>query len=342
VENFDVIVIGVGVMGAATGRALAKAGKKVAMLERFQIGHHRGSSHGSARIFRFSYRDPQYVFMAQEALPLWRDLEVECGELLISPTGGLDAGPAVPQHAAALESCGATFELLQGGEANARWPGLTLPDDQETLYQPDTGVVAAERSWRAMAGSAVGSGADLRENTQVRELLPGPDGVEVITDDARLHAATAVVTAGAWAKGLLAAVDIDLDVVPTRETVAYFRTEMPRVPVLVAWSDPAFYALPTALGIKAGHHIAGPPANPDEEGSPDDAALTRLAEGVTGMFDGVDPEPHLAETCFYTNTSDEHFVLERHGPVVVGSPCSGHGFKFSPLIGQRLADLCGG
>jgi sarcosine oxidase len=341
VENFDVIVIGVGVMGAATGRALARAGKKVAMLERFQIGHSRGSSHGSARIFRFSYRDPQYVAMAMEALPLWRELEGECGEPLLNSTGGFDAGPAVPQHAAALESCRARFELLRGSEANARWPGLTLPEDEETLYQPDTGVVAAERSWRAMAASAIRAGADLRENIQVTELVPGPDGVEVVSDDARLHATTAVVTAGAWAKGLLAAVDIDLDVVPTRETVAYFRTGMPRVPVLVAWTDPAFYALPTALGIKAGHHIAGPPADPDEEGSPDAAALARLAEGVTGMFAGVDPEPQLAETCFYTNTPDEHFVLERHGPVVVGSPCSGHGFKFSPLIGQRLAALCG-
>jgi sarcosine oxidase len=341
VENFDVVVIGAGVMGAAAGRVLAKMGKRVAMLERFHIGHARGSSHGLARIFRFSYRDPQYVAMAQDALPLWRELEEECGEPLITPTGGLDVGPAVPQHAAALESCGARLEVLRGAEANARFPGLSLPVEEEVLYQSDTGVIAAERAWRVLAASAVGAGADLREDALVTEVVPGRDGVDVKAGGATLHADTALITAGAWARDLLAPIDITLDVVPTRETVAYFHTDMPRVPVLVAWSDPAFYALPTPLGIKAGHHIAGPPADPDEEGSPDSASLARLSQGVASMFENVDPEPRLAETCFYTNTPDEHFVLERHGPVVVGSPCSGHGFKFAPLIGSRLASLCG-
>ena len=150
-----------------------------------------------------------------------------------------------------------------------------------------------------------------------------------------------MVTAGAWARDLLATIDIELDVLPTRETVAYFRTSIPEVPVLVAWSDPAFYALPTPLGIKAGHHIAGPAADPNQERGPDAAAVNLLSEGVAARFAGVDPEPQLAETCFYTNTPDEHFVMERYGPVVVGSPCSGHGFKFAPLIGRRLAELCG-
>jgi sarcosine oxidase len=340
-ETFDVVVIGVGVMGAATGRVLAKAGKKVAMLERFDIGHARGSSHGSARIFRFSYRDPQYVEMAQEALPLWRDLEEETGERLLTATGGIDTGPLVPQHAGALESCGATFELLDGASVNSRFPSLTLPADAKALYQPDAAVIAAERSWRAFVASAVREGADLREHSTVTEVVPSSDGVEVGVDGVRLHAETAVVTAGAWARDLLAPIDIELGVVPTRETVAYFHTSMPDVPVLVAWSDPAFYALPTPLGIKAGHHIAGPPADPDQGGSPDADAVARLSQGIATMFAGVAPEPRLAETCFYTNTPDEHFVLERHGMVVVGSPCSGHGFKFAPLIGRRLADLCG-
>jgi sarcosine oxidase len=341
VERFDVVVVGVGVMGAATGRALAQAGKKVAMLERFQVGHNRGSSHGSARIFRFSYRDPQYVAMAQEALPLWRELEQESGESLLTLTGGIDAGPAVPQHAAALESCGAKFELWLGAEANARFPGLTLPEREPALYSPDTAVIAAERSWRTMVGSAAGAGADVRESTHVTEVIPRSGEAEVIADGVRLSAETVVVTAGAWARGLVAPLGLDLNVVPTRETIAYFRTSAPKVPVLVAWTDPAFYALPTPLGIKAGHHIAGPPADPDEEGTPDPEALARLTQAVTSTFAGVDSQPHLGETCFYTNTADEHFILERHGSVVIGSPCSGHGFKFAPLIGRRLAALCG-
>jgi monomeric sarcosine oxidase len=342
VETFDVAVIGVGVMGAAAGRALATAGKKVAMLERFEIGHKKGSSHGSARIFRFSYHDPIYVAMAQEVLPLWRELEADSRESLLTRTGGIDVGAIVPQHAEALESCGASFELLAGAEVNERFPGLTLPPDETALFQSDSGVIAAERAWRAMVALAERAGADMRPHTQVTQVIPRNDHVELAVGEARIAAETVLVTAGAWARDLLAPLGIELEVVPTRETVAHFRTRLERVPVMVAWSEPAFYALPTSgLGIKAGEHIAGPPAHPDQAGGPDAASVTRLAEGVSNRFADVDPEPHLVETCFYTNTSDAHFVLERRGPVVVGSPCSGHGFKFAPLIGQRLAQLCG-
>ena len=341
-ETFDVAVIGVGVMGAAAGRALAKAGKTVVMLERFEVGHKRGSSHGPARIFRFSYREPEYVAMAQEALPLWLELEQEAGRPLLRKTGGLDVGDVVTEHAAALHSCGATFELLDGSEVNRRFPGFTLSPDEQALYQRDSSVIAAERAWRAFAQGAVAHGADLREKTPVTRLSPQGDHVELVAGGQGIQAGTAVVTAGAWGRDLLAPVGIALDVTPTRETVAYFRTRLEGLPVLVAWSKPAFYALPTAeFGLRAGEHIAGPPAHPDEEGRPDPASLERVARGVAKRFAGIDPEPHLVETCFYTNTSDEHFILEREGPIVVGSPCSGHGFKFAPLIGQRLAALCG-
>jgi sarcosine oxidase len=341
-ESFDVAVVGVGVMGAAAGRALAKSGKKVALLERFAIGHARGSSHGSARIFRFSYHDPQFVAMAQEALPLWRELEREADEPLITRTGGLDVGTIVPRHAAALSSCGVDFEMLEGAEANRRYPGLTLPPEEEVLFQPDSGVIAAERAWRKVAAAAVAAGADLWEHTEVTELIVRGDRVELVTAGKRIQAETVLVTAGAWAGDLLAPLGIPLDVVPTRETVAHFRTGLQEIPVMVAWSDPAFYSLPTAeLGIKAGEHIAGPHAHPDQEGAPDAGSVSRLSRGVAERFSDVDPRPHLVETCFYTNTADAHFILERHGPLVVGSPCSGHGFKFAPLIGQRLAGLCG-
>jgi sarcosine oxidase len=273
---------------------------------------------------------------------LWRELEVETGEALLTQTGGLDAGDIVPQHAAALSSCGAEFDLLEGAEVNRRFPGLTLPAQEKVLFQPDSGVIAAERAWRALVSSAVGAGADLRENAQVSDVTVHGDHVELVAGSTRIQSETAVITGGAWAPDLLGPLGVDLEVVPTRETVAHFRTGLQQLPVMVAWSDPAFYALPTSgLGIKAGEHIAGPPAHPDKEGGPDAASVGRLSQGVAERFSDVDPRPHLIETCFYTNTADTHFVLERHGPLVVGSPCSGHGFKFAPLIGERLAALCG-
>jgi sarcosine oxidase len=131
-------------------------------------------------------------------------------------------------------------------------------------------------------------------------------------------------------------------VTPTRETVAYFGHDDPlSLPTLVDWSDPtALYALASpGQGLKAGLHHTGPVIDPDEEGAVDAEIVARLAAGVRERYVRAAPEPHGAETCIYTNTSDESFVLERHGRIVVGSACSGHGFKFAPLIGERLADL---
>lgn len=148
-----------------------------------------------------------------------------------------------------------------------------------------------------------------------------------------------VVTAGGWARELLARADIDLPTRATRETVAFFRTNE-SFPTLVDWGDPAVYALPDpTYGLKVGEHIAGPTTDPDDEGAVNEASVARLRDWVAERFATVDPEPVHAETCIYTNTPDEHFILERVGDIVIGSACSGHGFKFAPLIGTRLADL---
>ena len=154
-----------------------------------------------------------------------------------------------------------------------------------------------------------------------------------------MRAESVVVTAGSWARRLLSSAGIALDVRPTRETVAYFALdEVP--PPVVEWGTPAIYALPDpGRGLKVGQHIAGPTTDPDDEGAPDAASVARLQTWVAERFPTADPRARRPETCLYTNTPDESFVLERHGNVVVGSPCSGHGFKFAPLIGDLLADL---
>jgi sarcosine oxidase len=163
--------------------------------------------------------------------------------------------------------------------------------------------------------------------------------VEIDSEEGALRARTAVVTAGAWARDLLAPTGFDLRVRPTRETVAYFRLEE-QVPTLLEWAGGFTYALPNpGEGLKAAEHMVGPEIDPDEEGGPDQASVGRLRAWVRGRFPGAASEPHGVETCLYTNTADESFVLERRGSLVVGSPCSGHGFKFAPLIGERLATL---
>jgi sarcosine oxidase len=337
----DVVVIGGGVMGAAAARALGRRGREVVLLEQFEVGHKRGSSHGTSRIFRFSYRDPLYVGMAMEALPLWRQLEKESGRDLLTTTGGLDVGEAVPTHAGALETLGATFEIMDGAEAGRRFPFLSIPPAEPVLFQPDAGIVAADTAVRAFAESAAAHGVEVRERTRVNRLRVVGEEAVIETEDGEYRARVAVVTAGAWARPLLAGAGIDIPTTPTRETPAYFRLPHGVVPPsMVEWSEPAVYALfspPDSL--KVAEHHAGPVTDPDDDGVVSKKSVARISAWVAGRYPRADSEAHHAETCIYTNTPDEDFILERRGPIVIGSPCSGHGFKFAPAIGERLADL---
>jgi sarcosine oxidase len=341
VTGVDVAVVGCGIMGAAAGWWLARSGAEVALLERFAVGHAHGSSHGSSRIFRYSYPDVDHVRMAQEALPLWRELEAETGDALLVTTGGLDTGEGVEERARALAACGAAFELLDAGAASRRFPRLSLPAGAAAVHQPDGAVILAGRAWRALAAAAVARGARLHEHTEVLGLAVGGGGVEVRTPGATLRARVAVVTAGAWARPLLAGAGIDLPTVVTRETVAYFGiADELTLPTLVDWGPGSLYALPSpGEGIKAGAHQATHAVDPDSEAAVDPASIERIRAWVAARYPSADPEPLRAETCLYTNTADERFILERRGPVVAGSACSGHGFKFAPLIGRRLAEL---
>jgi sarcosine oxidase len=343
VTDADVVVVGAGVMGAAAARALARAGREVLLLEQFDQGHRRGSSHGASRVFRLSYESPMFVRMAQESLPLWRELEEEYGRTILTITGGVDIGTGAVENAAALEACGATLERMDGRGATDRFPVFALPPEAPALFQPDAGIVHADVAIRAFIESARAAGAELRAGTRVTRLTAEGDAVVIETEAYALQARIAVVTAGAWARSLLATTGIDLPVVPTRETAAYFGLDEPWPPVLVQWEAPPYYALANpGKGIKAAQHHAGPVTDPDDEGVVSEEAVVRLSSWIKERFPGADPEPQSAETCLYTNTDDERFILERHGAIVVGSPCSGHGFKFAPLIGRRLAELAAG
>ena len=336
----DVVIVGAGVMGAAAARALARAGRAVVVLEQFAIGHRRGSSHGASRVFRLSYDDPAFVRMAQESLQLWRELEEELGDAILSLTGGLDLGAGAVVNARALEACGSAFERMDGRAATERFPVFSCPPDVPALYQPDAGIVHADTAWTGFIRSARAHGADLREGWRAERLEADGGRVRVHADGGTIEARMAVVTAGAWARSLLATAGIGLLVVATRETAAYFGLEGAWPPILVQWEAVPYYALPNpGRGIKAAQHHAGPVTDPDEEGAVSEESVARLAEWVEERFPAADPDPQGAETCLYTNTEDERFIVERRGRMVIGSPCSGHGFKFAPLIGQRIAAL---
>ncbi len=348
-ERWDAIVVGGGAMGTAAARSLAARGRRTLLLERFRIGHANGSSHGPNRIFRLAYHHPDYVRMARLALEEWRALEAEAGQELLVTTGGLDAGIGAPIASEALSFAGEPFEWLDPEAVAERWPALAPPEGGPLLFQGDAGVCRAAPAVAAQARLARELGATILEETPVRSIAAAGGGVEVVTAGSEAHRApVAVVTAGAWARPVLLTAGIEIPLRVTREQVGYAELARPApLPTLIEWTpEPlrARYALPVpdrADTVKLGEHQAGATVDPDEplgaEPAPRNPALDAFAaerfpgSGVTAV-----------ETCLYTNTPDEDFVLDRRGPVVIGSPCSGHGFKFAPLIGRILADLATG
>ena len=352
VIDADVVVVGAGITGVATARALARAGRGVILIEQFGLGHTQGSSHGASRIFRLSYPETHFIRMAQDALLGWRELEAECGEQLIVPNGGLDFGSVALENAPALAACGVPHELLTGAEVAERWP-ISAEQHEHVLFQADGGTILSSLAHSVMLAAAVDSGTAVLEHQCVTEIEQGPSSVWIRTEGEEITARACVVAAGAWAGLLLRKAGIELAVTPTRETITYF--ELPDALALPTIIDDALpdakehgllrqgqinYSLAApGVGLKTGIHHAGPVTAADEPGIPDPAILRWMAIWAARRYPELDPEPIGSETCLYTNTPDESFVLERHGRVVVASACSGHGFKFAPYLGREIAAL---
>jgi sarcosine oxidase len=351
VERPDVVIVGGGVMGTAAARVLSARGRAVLLLERFTFGHGKGSSGGSTRNFRLTYHDPVYVRMARQSLDRWRELEADADVELIRVVGGLDVGDATELSAAALEAAGETFERPSPAEVDERWPALRFGAGQKLLYQAEGAILRAAEAIEGQARLARAAGAELRERTIVESLRPARDGIELVTSAGDvIMSPAAIVAAGAWAAPLLHQAEINLSLRPTLEQSTYFDAgeEGSSIPTVIDWDaspqhPPYLVPNPFRRGeIKAGAHLSGPVIDPDARSFEPDPE--REAQTVMWVGEHLAPRPPLlrTETCLYTITPDEDFVIDRIGPLIVASPCSGHGFKFAPLIGEVLADLSTG
>jgi sarcosine oxidase len=319
----NVAVIGGGVMGLATGWALKRRGVEATVYEQFKVGNSQGSSHGRSRIFRLAYPEEHYVRLAQEALRLWRELEAESGETILELSGLVEIVRSLDESTApTLERCGVAWEQLDREEAERRFP-IRVPAGAFAVLQPEAGIARADKALATFRREL-----DVREHAKVH-----PD---------ELDADVVVVTAGSWVNRLL---DQALPVKTTRETVCYFRPEPGRpVPSVVSFHHHRLkhdmYSLyDPVYGLKVGAHHAGREADPDVRTEPQPELVERITAWTNETYRLAEPEPAALDTCMYTTTADESFVLERRGRIVVGSPCSGHGFKFAPAIGERLANL---
>ena len=352
-DRYDVVVVGVGGMGSAALYHLARRGKRVLGLERFDLLHEQGSSHGLTRIIRLAYFEhPDYVPLLRRAYELWRALEAEAGEQLLHVTGIVEGGDRI--FDGVLRSCeehDIAHEVLNGAQIAERFPAYRLPPGMDVVHQPDGGFVVPERCIVAHVEGALSHGATLRARERVLEWKQNENGVRVATDRSVVEADTLVLTAGAWSQ--------DVARLPAgfvrgvRQSLAWLQPTRPelfepgRMPVFnLALDGEHFYGFPAhgIPGFKLGRYDHfGSGGDPDtiarEPTLEDEAPLRAFAERY--FPDGAGPTVAL-KTCLFEPSPDEHFLIDRHPDApsaVVAAGFSGHGYKFCSVVGEILADL---
>jgi len=357
-QRSEVIVVGLGAMGAALAWRLARRGVRVVGLDRYHPPHALGSTHGRSRIIREAYYEhPHYVPMVQRAFGLWAELEAESRTRLYQPTGGLMIGqadgPLVSGARTSAARHGVPVQVWSRDELAARVPALTPPADAIGLFEPRAGMLDPERAVSALLSSAAARGADLRFDAAVTGFEVVDGGVTVRTEAGeRFEADQLVMAAGGWMTMLLP--DLALPLVVERAVQYWFHTAgdaryapgaLP-IFLLEAPDGRMLYGLPDqGHGLKLAEHHNGETSTADairREVSP--AEPEQFLEFAAPFVPGLGA-PSATAVCFYTNTPDEHFILDRHprhDRVYLVSACSGHGFKFAPAIGELVADEIGG
>jgi sarcosine oxidase len=354
--RYDVIVIGVGGMGSAACYHIARRGRSVLGLEQFNIPHDLGSSHGVNRIIRLAYaEDPRYVPLLRRAYELWRGLEERAGERLLVITGGVDAGA---EDSATITGClrscrehNLPHEQLDAASLGRRFPGYRLPKEMIAVYQPDGGFVMSERAIVAHVTAAQSLGADIRACERVTGWAVEGGGVEVLTDRGRYQADRLVITAGPWAGKAVPALAPLLT--PERQALIWtqpLRPEYFRLGAFPVFNMEApegrFYGFPVygIPGFKFGryHHLLqrADPDDMDRNCHREDEEILR--QGIRRYFPDADGPTMSLKTCLFTNTGDEHFILDLHPEfpeVSLAAGFSGHGFKFCSVVGEIMADF---
>ena len=352
--QYDVIVVGLGAIGSAALRVLAKRGVRVLGVERHALGHERGSSHGETRMIRLGYFEhPSYVPLLRRTYALWRELEGEAKTKLLHITGIAEIGApdsdVVTGTLAASRLHALPHEVLSATDAMRRFPAFHLPEDFVCVFQPDGGFIAVEAAMAAMIDQARAAGAEVWSDTAVQSVKSTNGGVRVETSQGPVEARTVVVAAGPWIGQLVPRLPLRV----TRQVMTWFRPreaslfEPGRFPVFLLSSRyGAHYGFPSVGGglVKiAKHHHLDETADPDRvERAVSDKDEAAIRAALTAHVPAADGPLALAKTCLYTMTPDHDFIVDRmpDAPnVVVASVCSGHGFKFAPVMGDILADL---
>lgn len=355
---YDVIVVGAGIEGSSTAYQLARQGKKTLLLEQFPIPHSRGSSHGQSRITRKAYGEMEhYTVMMKEAYPLWETLERESGTKIFRETGMLTMGSSdkfTMGTIRCLQRHGIAHEVFDYRGIKQAYPMIEYPKDYTFVVDKTGGILRADKALLAYHETFRRFGGEIRDGEKVVDIVPG-DTVEVRSASSNTYRGRSVVLAvGAWATKILPSMQLRLPLKVLRINVLYWKEKVPgrygadRFPVFLqenAVDKHAVYGLPSEEYpglIKICLHW-GPEVDPDIRDMADDSWVIDKMKGyVSKHFPELESEPAIAETCMYTWSEDENFILDRHPTwknIIIGAGFSGHGFKLAPVVGKVLAEL---
>jgi sarcosine oxidase len=308
------------------------------------------------RIIRLAYaEDPRYVPLLRRAYQLWRELEERAGEQLLFITGGIDAGREESAHVrGSLASCARhelAHEVLDARSVNRRFPGYRFPPEIVSVYQPDAGFVLAERSVVTHVALAREMGATVHTGERVLGWETAGGELEVRTTRGAYRTGRLVVTVGPWAgkvvPSLAPLARPERQVVLWTDPLEPRHFQIERFPIFYMEADEGrFYGLPVhgIPGFKIGkYHHRGEstdPDRPDPVCHAEDEAVLR--EGIRRYFPEADGPTLASQVCLFTNTADEHFIIDRHPDddrIAIAAGFSGHGYKFCSVVGEMMADL---
>jgi len=360
----EIIVLGLGAMGSAAAAWLSERGHRVVAFDAHTPPHSHGSSHGLSRIYRQAYwEDARYVHLLLRAHDLWRKLERDSGTPLLHTTGTLMIGPPngqlVPRSAESARQFHLPHDMLSAADLRRRWPQFVVADDTVALLEHNAGYLNPELSIEQQLRQATRHGADVHCNEPVLDFHASPEGVTVRTARGTYTAAHLVIAAGPWAPQVLADAQLPLRV--TRQVLFWFEPinsidafrpdpHPARFPIYLwetAPGDPMLYGFPLtgpdAEGVKVARHGSeetGTPDTIDRTIRPDDEQ--RIRHRLATTLPALSGRLVRAETCLYTMTPDEHFVIgphPEHAAITLALGFSGHGFKFAPVVGELIGQL---
>ncbi len=346
---FDVVVVGAGVVGLATALELVRRGRSVLAIDRFGSGHPATSSTGASRSIRIAYDHPLYVRLALDAIEAWRGLEEATGRPILHLTGQVDLGPAgkLEDLVRTVRAAGAEIDEIDRGELHRRFPELVLADGEAALFQRQAGTVIASEGMAAMLDTAERAGLAYLPGRRVTAVEPGSP-VIVRTAGDTFRTDQVVLAAGPWLGGLLETVGLHLPLAPAVAQVTFL--DAPRLvdrPGFAEWppaAETGVYGHPVpGVGYKVAFDAGAEGWEPDvETWAPDPAEEGRLLAWLARRMPSVVPRISLTQRHPWTMTPDADWIIDRRGPVVIAGGCSGHAFKFGPVLGRLVADVVDG